>query len=111
MLPPEDFPNAGATVCTECVERRVAKSAVEAMSTLPTDPWWWLSFAGDGGNLGVSIVQAPNMGAAVVRAHLLGINPGGEVKGVMFTEDMVPPDFDVSERALTREQIEQEMDR
>ncbi len=48
-------------------------------------PWWWLSFADpglpkDAQFLGVAVLQAPTMEAAVPRASLLGINPGGEVQ-------------------------------
>jgi hypothetical protein len=57
--------------------------------------WWWLSFC-DGSRppgsqfLGVCIVDAPApspddegraaLATAIVRAHALGINPGGEVQ-------------------------------
>lgn len=47
---------------------------------------WWLSFA-DGARpqgqqfLGVAIVPADDMIAAVRLTHRLGINPGGEVRG------------------------------
>jgi hypothetical protein len=43
--------------------------------------WWWLSFSGEPGFLGVCIVQGNDIGEAVIRAHVLGINPGGEVRG------------------------------
>lgn len=43
---------------------------------------WWLSFVNEGKNAGVCIVEAPDFGDAVVRAHELDINSGGEVRGV-----------------------------
>jgi len=48
---------------------------------------WWLSFAGEQGNLGVAIVEADEFANAVSRAHDLGINPGGQVRGVLVPED------------------------
>lgn len=53
----------------------------------------WLSFA-DGALpegtqfLGVVIVRAPNFIMAVQLAHLMKINPGGEVKGLPIPNDM-----------------------
>ena len=43
-------------------------------------PWWWMSFADpdlpEGSRfLGVAIVQAPHVAAALTRSHRLGINP------------------------------------
>ncbi len=50
---------------------------------------WWLSFCDTDRPkgtqfLGACIVRAPSMVAAVILAHALGINPGGEVVGVDF---------------------------
>ncbi|HKP06397.1 MAG TPA: hypothetical protein VJU58_04015 [Microbacterium sp.] len=59
--------------------------------------WWWLSFA-DGGRptgqqfLGVAVVRAAGLGFAVMRAHALGINPGGEVQGMEIPAACAPPD-------------------
>jgi hypothetical protein len=41
----------------------------------------WLSFVDDttGKNLGVAIVEAEDIISAVIKAHILGINPGGQV--------------------------------
>jgi hypothetical protein len=41
----------------------------------------WLSFASEetGKNLGVVIVHANDIISAVIKAHRLGINPGGQV--------------------------------
>jgi len=41
--------------------------------------WWWLSFADEEKFLGVVVLQAPDGLTAVKVAHLLGVNPGGEV--------------------------------
>lgn len=45
------------------------------------EAWWWLSFATDEGFLGGALVKACGMASAVDKAHLLKINPGGEVAG------------------------------
>jgi len=58
-----------------------------------SDPLWWLSFCdpdkapppelqrpGGPSFLGGVITQAPTMEAAITRSHLLGVNPGGEIK-------------------------------
>lgn len=56
---------------------------------------WWLSFA-DGDLpkgqqfLGACIVRAPNFGAAVGMAHLIGCNPGGEAQGAQIPDDVSP---------------------
>ena len=61
----------------------------------PVTPSWWLSFA-DGSLpkgeqfLGVCIVTASDFRTAIQRAHLLGCNPGGEVKGVKIFADTAP---------------------
>jgi hypothetical protein len=44
--------------------------------------WWWLSFAGKEGFRGGCLVEAPDMGSAVIQASVLGINPRGEVRGL-----------------------------
>lgn len=50
------------------------------------EPWWWLSFCDpkrpEGAQLlGVTIVEGKTFLGAVMRAHALGCNPGGEVEG------------------------------
>ena len=62
---------------------------------------WWMSFADEKGNLGVSIVDAEDPKEAIKKAWKLGINPGGSVN--MYEID--PRKFDVVDRALTREEI------
>lgn len=47
----------------------------------------WCSFANEEGFLGVCIVEADNVIEAAMRAHELGINPGGEVLGATFSID------------------------
>lgn len=66
--------------------------------------WWWLSFADperpEGEQfLGAALVSGgeavpgdDGFIAACLASHALGINPGGEVKGVgPFPEDKLPP--------------------
>ena len=58
---------------------------------------WWLSFCD--GNLpegrqflGCAIVPGTCIATAAISAHALGCNPGGEVLGVAFPDDMEIPD-------------------
>lgn len=79
--------------------------------------WFWLSFA-DGSLpkgsqfLGACIVgQASNFGGAVLLAHSLGCNPGGQVVGFPIlpeVEPKIPASY--RERLLTRAEAE-ELDR
>lgn len=48
---------------------------------------WWLSFSDEQACLGVAIVDGDDVVEATMRAHMLGINPGGQVLGIP-----VPPD-------------------
>jgi len=73
--------------------------------------WWWLSFADPylptGTQfLGVSLVKASGFATATTYAHLLGINPGGEIQG-----HEIPDGFYVDKkyqhRLLTRKEAEQ----
>lgn len=80
------------------------------------ESWFYLSFA-DGDLptgqqfLGGAYIQGINQGAAVSRAHKLGINPGGEVQIVgpltpnAMAENVPAED---RERLLTREELEEE---
>lgn len=75
----------------------------------------WMSFAGEDGNLGVAIVEVSDADAAAIKpeitarfprhmpgaelfaaanrkAHLLGINPGGEIQYAECNSDRVPKD-------------------
>jgi hypothetical protein len=64
------------------------------LTPMTAEPLWWLSFCdpdiaasipeparqpGGPSFLGVIIVQASDLPAAITRSHLLGINPGGEI--------------------------------
>lgn len=82
-------------------------------ATTGADRWWWLSFADatlpKGTQfLGACIVRARGMVSAVSRAHVLGINPGGEVVGYELpaaADEIGIPD-DYCNRLLTREEAE-----
>ena len=72
--------------------------------------WMWCSFADPdlpAGQqfLGVAIVEAEDVVTAAMQAHLLGINPGGEVMGVLLPDDLLPPEH-WRNRLLTREEAE-----
>ncbi len=57
--------------------------------------WWWLSFC-DGSLpegtqfLGAAVVDGETFADAIIRAHRLGCNPGGEVMFVEIPEDALP---------------------
>ena len=84
----------------------------------PDDPLWWLSFCdpdkapspeqqrpGGPSFLGAVITQAPTLAAAVTRSHVLGVNPGGEVKIL----GPIPPEFIAAEwrdRLLSADEID-----
>jgi hypothetical protein len=79
-----------------------------ALETGP-DGWWYLSFAEPKppfgrGFLGGAVVEGRGVVSAVLRAHELGINPGGEVRGIPVPEgkEKVLP----CERLLSREEVE-----
>lgn len=78
------------------------------------DPWWWLSFADsnlpEGSQfLGACIVQGtepkgqPGIRDCISQSHLLGLNPGGEIKFVQIPDDRVVPE-QWRERLLNREE-------
>lgn len=54
---------------------------------------WWLSFADDDGFRGVAIVDAPSFIEAVMKTHVLDINPGGSVRGFPCPDaSLIPPE-------------------
>jgi hypothetical protein len=80
--------------------------------------WWWLSFADPelpSGQqfLGAAIVRGRTVLDAVMRAHSLGCNPGGEVKVRPVPERLLPAS-DRLERLLSPAEVDevgQEMNR
>jgi hypothetical protein len=46
------------------------------------DGWFYLSFADEDGFRGACFVAGNNIGQAAHTAHVLGINPGGQVRGM-----------------------------
>lgn len=52
------------------------------MITQTDGEYWWLSFLGEEGWLGATIVKASGIEDAVRVARLAGANPGGEVAGL-----------------------------
>lgn len=72
---------------------------------------WWLSFCDSDRPkgqqfLGVAIVCAHAFTEAITAAHVLGINPGGEVQGHAIPPDKLVPSQWV-ERLLTRAECEE----
>lgn len=72
--------------------------------------WWWLSFADpslpEGSQfLGVAIVQAVGFLSAVREARSRGCNPGGQVQGFDFPNNLtLPPRF--TNRLLSKQEAE-----
>ncbi len=75
--------------------------------------WFWLSFADfqlPAGNqfLGVVIVQATHLIDAIKVTHILGCNPGGEVRSLPILKDVPVAMYAVldqwRDRLLTRDQ-------
>jgi hypothetical protein len=63
------------------------------MSDETNNPWWWLSFATEEKFLGVVIIRGSGFVPAIRNAHILGINPGGEVRGLELPPDVTIPDW------------------
>lgn len=87
---------------------RIAQALADEAAT-GTMGWWWLSFADASlprGEqfLGGCVVRAMGMGTAVRESHRLGINPGGEVRGMAFPASIEPPSPFFRYRLLTREE-------
>jgi hypothetical protein len=71
--------------------------------------WWWLSFVDpekpDGQRfLGVAIVEGSGVASASIKAHALGVNPRGAVKGVPLARDD-PPSVELRNRLLNIDEL------
>jgi hypothetical protein len=68
--------------------------------------WMYLSFVDDTGWLGAVITRASGPLTAVLKCHMMGVNPGGEV-AIMYT----PPEQEIPtwavDRLLTQAELEQ----
>lgn len=64
-----------------------ARKVFEEEASEP-EQWWYLSFANEE-FLGAAFVRARGMAHATVTAHLLGINPGGSVKGAPIPDELM----------------------
>ncbi len=53
---------------------------------VPGEQLWWLSYAGQEGSRGVVLVSARDFLHACERSKILGLSPGGEVKGFEVPE-------------------------
>ena len=71
------------------------------------EKWFYLSFAGPEGFRGGLFIQAPGVTHTILRAHSLGINPGGEVASLELTDEQMAtvPDG-LRGRLLTRQEVE-----
>lgn len=72
--------------------------------------WWWLSFTDPDRPtgqqaLGACMVEATNEATAMVRAHELGINPGGQIAlAGPLQKEQIPPEQPLN-RLLSREEV------
>lgn len=78
-----------------------------AASIPPRGPWWWFSFVDSdtGEFLGGCLVRGITAKEALLRSHLLKINPGGEAAFQPVPADMPPPEV-YCDRLLTRAECE-----
>ena len=88
------------------VDRLAAKEARER-----TLAWWWLSFVDSEkpeghGFLGVAIVEGSGVASASIKAHELGVNPGGAVKGIPLAGSDVPS-VELRNRLLSIDELRQ----
>ena len=70
--------------------------------------YFWLSFRNPDKNinLGVAIIEdADNLVIAIAKAHTLNINPGGEVFGVLCTEEQFKEEGLEANRLYTRQEM------
>lgn len=67
-----------------------------------SDQLWYFSFVKDGFN-GACIVAGNDFDDALRNTHLLGCNPGGEVKAMQVDPDRVPED--AKNRLLSRDDL------
>lgn len=73
--------------------------------------WYYMSFANNEEFLGALIIEADNEFDMMIKSHLSGHNPGGEIQFLTIPEeaiDKLPDKY--KDRLLTREEVE-EMDR
>ena len=70
--------------------------------------WFWFSFSGDDGFIGALIIDGVNFMAAHQNSHLLGLNPGGELKSLELEGCKGPDDMGKYEpyRLYTKAEIE-----
>jgi hypothetical protein len=95
------------------IDARIRGERVRAVENIvaeaqPPSAAWWLSFADEKEFLGAVIVHANDFVEAVMRTHIVGINPGGECKGMPISAEvaaMIPGHW--KNRRLTREECAQ----
>ncbi len=87
-------------------DQRIRLALARAHNITAGMPWWYLSFADEGQFLGACLVQAPDALAAPARAHVLGINPGGQCMILEVTEiDKSPFTPEHRNRLLSKEEL------
>lgn len=67
--------------------------------------WWWLSFADVKFN-GAIIIEAHGIIDAVHRAHVAGINPGGQVAAMPIEESKLPKEEYRNRLLLSRDEVQ-----
>jgi hypothetical protein len=72
------------------------------------EKWWWMSFVGEEGFRGGILTRAPGFLSAVAKVNILGLSPGGEIKGVDVVS--MPEEFkQYADRLLSKEDLERFM--
>jgi hypothetical protein len=69
-------------------------------------PYVYLSFASDAAFLGAVVIQADSVQAALAKATALGVNPGGQVLGMVSPDPHWKPNPAAVDTLLSRADIE-----
>jgi hypothetical protein len=71
------------------------------------ESWWYLSFSGEEGFRGATLVRGYDIVSAAMTALFLGCNPGGQILGLPVTNEneLPPPKF--RDRLLSLGDLEQ----
>lgn len=81
------------------------------MTSTADECWWWLSFANPSAARGrqfrgVCVVRGSDLVTAAERAHVLGINPGGQIRGHALTNNREPPEALREKLVTNRDELE-----
>lgn len=68
---------------------------------------WWLSYAGEEGSRGVVVVEGEDFFSAVERSKVLGLSPGGQVRGFVVPAEWTQRCLPLKDALWSREQLEE----